>query len=177
MYWGRHPLSCYAQGFPELMQSCFYTLSQGSFRARRIWQEAQAQSQAEQCRKGMPLGTVSAQPFLCSQSSERAGTREERKAFALVIKTCSSIFPQAPAKPKINCRPGSWPLAWDYICILLQRGRQAGGLHSRGLVGNALPTMESLPKLPGWGKRTNGTGKCHSSKKCTLLIRPRKMLT
>lgn len=133
-----------------------------------MWQEAQGQPQAEWSRKGMPLGSVYLPELLLrsfSESSKRAGTGEKRY-FALVTKTCSSIFSQAPAYPKINCWPGSWLLACHYICIMLQNGKQAGGSHSQGFVGSAPPTMEFLAKLMGWGKRTNAIGKCHGSNKC-----------
>lgn len=108
-----------------------------------------------------------AQAFaMLSESSKHAGTREERY-FALVTKTCSSIFSQAPAHPKINCWPGYWLLACDYICLMLQSGKQVGCTHRGWFVANAPPTVEFLAKFLGWGKRTNARDKHHSSNKCT----------
>lgn len=125
------PLRPHAQGFPELNGVLFLHPEPEQFQSQEDVVGGTGPAAGRAVQKGMPLGSVSARAFSTfSESSERAGTWEERKVFALVIKTCSSIFPQTPAQPKINCRPGSWPPAWDYICIMLQSSRQAGGLHS-----------------------------------------------
>lgn len=127
MYQGKLFFFPHARGFPELNTALFSHPK-----------SAQLQSQEDVAGGTGPVtgrvekgGDVTrecgpAQAFATlSESSKHAGTREERY-FALVTKTCSSIFSQAPAHPKINCWPGYWLLACDSICLMLQSGKQVG---------------------------------------------------
>lgn len=88
-----------------------------------------------------------------------------------MTKTCSSIFfPTGSCTSQNNCSLGSWPLAYDYICIMLQTAGRQATLAQGGFAGFHSP--QSCSRLAFWA-RPEGRQRTQTTEP-PITVRPRR---